>query len=52
MKLDILLLGFQKREITKTNKKVEEMKIAKSTKTKAKSATLLKNMIQMNMMMR
>ena len=54
MKLDILLLGAQKIEITKemTNTKAEEMKIAKSTRTKEKSATLQKKMIQMKMMMR
>ena len=42
MKLDILLLGVQRRENKKEmiNKKVEEVKIVDSTKTKAKSATL------------
>ena len=56
MKLDIFLLGVQKREITKevTNTKAEETKIVKSTKTKTKTKSVIlhKKMIQMKMMMR
>ena len=48
------LLDVQKRIITKVliSTKVEEMKTTKTTKTKARSATLLKKMILMNMMMK